>query len=68
MDESPTRPGQRRPNLGIHFRCCNVYGYIYKNKTGDAYVGGCPRCGKQLRVPIAKDGTGTNQRIFQTRG
>lgn len=70
--EAPRRsgpqPGQRRPNLGIHFRCCHVYGYIYKNKAGDAYVGGCPKCGRQLRVKVSKDGSGSAQRIFQTNG
>ncbi len=59
---------QRRPHLGIHFRCCNVYGYIYKNRDNTAYAGRCPRCGKPLKVRISNDGTGTGQRIFQTNG
>ena len=65
MSEGGTTPG-RRPHLGIHFRCCNVYGYIYKNRDGTAYTGRCPRCGKPLKVRISNDGNGTNQRIFQT--
>ncbi len=62
-----TKPAEgRRPHLGIHFRCCNVYGYIYKNRDNSAYTGRCPRCGKPLKVKISNDGSGTNQRIFQT--
>ena len=57
---------KRRPHLGIHFRCCHVYGYIYKNRDNDAYVGRCPKCGAPLRVRISKDGTGSPGRIFQT--
>lgn len=68
MDASKNPPQQRRPHLGIHFKCCNVYGYIYKNKDGLAYAGRCPRCGKPLRVKISQDGSGTGQRIFQTGG
>lgn len=67
MDKPSQQPQGRRPNLGIHFRCCNVYGYVYKNKDGSAYTGRCPRCGKPLKVGISKDGTGSAQRIFQTR-
>lgn len=65
MSEEKTAGG-RRPHLGIHFRCCNAYGYVYKNKDGSAYVGGCPKCGRQLRVKISRDGSGSEQRIFQT--
>lgn len=60
--------GQRRPHLGIHFKCCNVYSYIYKNRDGSAYSGRCPRCGKTLKVKVSGDGTGSAQRIFQTTG
>lgn len=60
------KPRTRRAHLGIHFRCCNAYGYVYKNKDGPAYVGGCPKCGRQLRVKISRDGNGSEQRIFQT--
>ncbi len=59
---------ERRPHLGIHFRCCHVYSYIYKNKDGSAYVGRCPRCGKVLKVKVSEDGTGSGQRVFQTNG
>lgn len=69
MDNTSSgNPAQgRRASLGIHFRCCNVYGYIYKNKDGTAYTGRCPRCGKPLKVKISQDGSGSAQRIFQTR-
>ena len=56
----------RRERLGIHFRCCHAYGYIYKNKAGTAYCGFCPRCLAKIEVKISRDGTGSAQRIFQT--
>ncbi|MDR1520052.1 MAG: hypothetical protein LBU23_07915 [Planctomycetota bacterium] len=58
--------GRRREHLAIHFRCCHVYGYIYKNKAGSAYSGFCPRCLAKVEVGISHDGTGSEQRIFQT--
>lgn len=48
--------------LGINFQCCGVYAHIYKNKDGTAYVGRCPKCLRNIRIPIGKEGTG--QRIF----
>ena len=68
MEGGDKKPGaEKRAHLGIHFRCCNVYGYVYKNKDGTAYTGRCPRCGRPLRVKISQDGTGSGQRIFQTQ-
>ncbi|MDR2391250.1 MAG: hypothetical protein LBE84_06205 [Planctomycetota bacterium] len=65
MNEGKEPAGGRREHLGIHFRCCNVYGYIYKNKAGTAYCGFCPRCLARVEVKISRDGTGSGQRIFQ---
>ncbi len=53
---------EKKAYLGIMFNCCNVYTRIYKNKTGDAYVGRCPKCSRGVRVEIGQGGT--NQRIF----
>ncbi len=65
MDAKKNGQGGRREHLGIHFRCCNVYGYIYKNKAGTAYTGGCPRCMRRAEVKISKNGAGSDQRIFE---
>ncbi len=51
-----------RPFLGVNFAACRVYGRLYKNREGTAYVGRCPRCGKSVQVPIGAHGTG--QRFF----
>lgn len=49
--------------LGIMFNCCGVYGRIYENADGTAYVGRCPRCLKSIRVKIGEGGT--SSRFFE---
>ena len=52
-----------RPFIHVRFACCNVYTRIYRNRAGDAYVGWCPKCAKQIRVKI--DPRGTDSRFFE---
>ena len=59
-DENNKTP---RKFLGILFECCGVYGRIYQNKEGTAYVGRCPKCMRNIKVAIGKGGT--NQRFFR---
>lgn len=68
MPEIKPAGGNPKPKefLGIHFRCCNVYGRIYKNKAGSAYAGNCPRCGKRVEAKVGSNGNGTDQRFFHT--
>ena len=54
----PNKGGQKKAFLGIHFVNCGVYGRIYKNNRGDAYIGRCPRCAHVVRVRIGPSGTG----------
>ena len=49
--------GNKRPFIGIHFKCCHVYSRIYVNKQMTAFVGHCPKCAKRVEVKISKDGT-----------
>jgi hypothetical protein len=49
--------------LGIMFECCHVYSRIYINKDGTAYEGKCPRCLKEIKVRIGKEGT--SSRFFR---
>jgi hypothetical protein len=58
-------PGERS-YLGILFKCCQVYGRIYRTRAGDAYAGHCPRCAQAVRVRIDPDG-GVDARFFEVR-
>ncbi|GAB4551684.1 MAG: hypothetical protein Tsb0013_13830 [Phycisphaerales bacterium] len=57
-------PKAPRPFLGIHFRCCRVYGRLYKTPAGDRYVGRCPKCGVQVDARVGEGGT--SRRFFTT--
>ena len=66
MNEENSDNKPKRKFLGIFFSCCNVYGRLYQNKDGTAYVGRCPRCMRSIRVPIDSNSSkGTNRRIFR---
>lgn len=63
MDASPHPAADKsRPHLGVHFVNCHVYGRLYRNAGGTAYIGRCPRCGAPLQVPVGQGGT--TQRFF----
>ena len=51
--------GERAPNpfLSVHFRCCGVYGRVYRNRERTRYEGHCPKCAKPVRVGIGPGGT-----------
>ncbi len=46
-----------RPYLQILFECCQVYQRVYKDRSGQFYLGRCPRCLRQIRFRVARDGT-----------
>lgn len=50
-------PNESQPFVGVRFDCCGAYARIYRNRAGDAYEGRCPRCVKQIRLPIGPGGT-----------
>ena len=60
-NEEGNRP--KRAFIGIWFECCQTYGRLYKNKTGTAYVGRCPKCLRPASVRIG--GEGTKRRFFR---
>ena len=47
------------PFLGIHFKCCDTYGRIYRNHERYVYEGRCPKCRRLLTVPIGPRGVGS---------
>lgn len=64
MTDDSNQQRERRPFVGVHMKCCNVYVRAYINQTGDAYVGWCPRCASQVRLQIVHDG-GNRGRFFE---
>ncbi len=48
---------KKKPFIGMHFKCCNVYARIYINRTETAFVGWCPKCTRKVEVRISPDGT-----------
>ena len=65
MSEENTDNKPKRKFLGVYSSCCHVYGRLYQNKQGTAYVGRCPRCMRNIRVPIdSNSSNGTSRRFF----
>jgi hypothetical protein len=45
-----------RPFLRVYFACCRVYQRIYRDPSGSAYNGRCPRCLRPIRFRVAPNG------------
>jgi len=62
IPKEENKPKAGRPYLGIYFRCCRIYYRIYKNRSGTAYEGCCPRCRRRISIKIGAGGT--TERFF----
>ena len=62
IDSGTSARGPRRRFLSVWFRCCHVYGRMYRNDAQTAYEGRCPGCGAPVHAVI--DPGGTTQRMF----
>ena len=43
--------------VGVRFACCDVYTRVYVDRSGTAYRGACPRCGRRVQLRIGPHGT-----------
>lgn len=57
------RPTAGKRFLSVWFRCCHVYGRIYRNTEATRYEGRCPRCGAYVHAGIGENGT--SRRLFE---
>ncbi|MCP4684670.1 MAG: hypothetical protein GY867_04395 [bacterium] len=48
---------QKRPFVGVHFKCCNVYQRLYLNAAGTEFVGFCPKCMAKSIVRVSSSGS-----------
>lgn len=62
-DSKTSESNGGRPWLAMHWRCCNVYSRVYRNRQGDAYHGHCPKCAKPIHVKVGPGGT--SSRFFE---
>jgi len=53
---------QKRPFVGVHFKCCHVYQRLYLNAAGTEFVGWCPKCAAKSVVKVSP--TGSKTRFF----
>jgi hypothetical protein len=65
MTEETENKRDSKKFLGIYFECCHVYGRLYQNIQGTHYVGRCPKCMANLKVPIGEKGS--NRRFFKAQ-
>ncbi|WP_428390004.1 hypothetical protein [Mucisphaera sp.] len=62
-DEAAREAEPRRRWIAVFWKCCSTYSRVYLNRGGEAYEGGCPRCGSRVRAVIGPEGTAT--RFFE---
>lgn len=48
---------EKRPFIGVMFKCCHVYTRVYLNKAGTAYTGNCPKCAAKIEIKVGPGGS-----------
>ena len=55
----------KKPFVGVTFKCCNIYSRVYINKDGTAYEGICPHCYRKKVVLHIVEKGGIKARFFE---
>lgn len=57
LDSSSNHGQPSRGFIGVRFECCGIYQRIYRHATKPEYRGRCPKCLREVIIPIGSGGT-----------
>lgn len=56
-NDTPAPKYVRRPFIGVRFDCCGIFSRIYRRMDQREYRGCCPRCLREVVIPVGENGT-----------